>query len=256
MSIRLRAALTCCPSPPAWAAAPLAALLFLSPSIQAQNICQRLGTLSDDGKSCFLMRGTIKDSDSLRKGDFQRLNNVETLYMYGNSKLTSLPEGVFQGLNNLQTLWLNLNNLSNLPKGVLQGLSNLQLLDLNANGLTRLPEGIFQDLNNLQWLNLNRNKLTCLPSLPDSLEKLHVNPEGNIDAPIHPNDHNLPPCKPFDETELSLAVPHINLPPAKPTAVMPISTITVLAATPSIPPWRWASHPSRQPFPLCRGHFP
>ena len=168
--------------PLAWAAWAAAALLLLSPSAQAENICQRLNVLSDDGTSCHLAGQNIFETriPLLREDDFHDLNNLQELWL-GLNGLGSLPEDIFQGLNNLQKLWLYDNNLSN------------------------LPQGIFQDLNNLRALWLYGNNLTCLPSLPNSLEGLYLvdNATNNL------NNHNLPPCKPskpFDETELSMGL--------------------------------------------------
>jgi len=107
MSIRLRSVLTCRPSLwLAWAAAPLAALLFLSPSAQAENICQRMNSLSKDGPRCVIQGRGIT---SLRKDDFQGLNNLEDIYLYGNNLtcLPSLPDSlkilrlISHGSNNL-----------------------------------------------------------------------------------------------------------------------------------------------------------
>ena len=137
---------------------------------------------------------------TLKSGDFASLDNLRTLYLYGN-QLSALPEDVFSGLGSLEELWLSHNQLSELPEDVFDGLGNLKMLRLYGNQLgalpkdvfdglesleslylgdagygnqlSELPEDVFDGLSNLQRLRLTDNELTALPEdLFDGLDSL------------------------------------------------------------------------------------
>ena len=142
---------------------------------------------------------------TLKSGDFASLDNLRTLYLYGN-QLSALPEDVFSGLGSLEELWLSHNQLSELPEDVFDGLGNLKMLRLYenqlgalpedvfdglesleslylgdagyGNQLSELPEDVFDGLSNLQRLRLTDNELTALPEDVfdglDSLEELKL----------------------------------------------------------------------------------
>ena len=188
--------------------------LDVSSYLASQNICRRMNAVYwnqiDEGNLIKCQLGNTGIT-SLRKGDFQGLDNLPSPYgiYLRNNDLSSLPEGIFQGLNNLETLGLHENNLDNpssLVEKIFHGLNNLRYLSLSRNNLSSLPEDIFQDLNNLQTLWLYDNNLTCLPSLPNSLKEIRL---GHLNISIIRTTINLPPCKPskpFDETELTMGL--------------------------------------------------
>ena len=144
--------------------------------------------------------GLSNEALTLKSGDFAGLDNLNTLYLYGN-QLSALPEDVFSGLGSLEELWLSSNQLSELPEDVFAGLGNLKMLRLSDNELTalpedvfdglesleslflgdagygnqlsELPEDVFDGLSNLQRLRLTDNELTALPEdLFDGLDSL------------------------------------------------------------------------------------
>ena len=100
---------------------------------------------------------------TLKAGDFDGLNNLTALYLYGN-ELRTLPSGIFDDLTKLTKLWLWDNKLSALPSGIFDDLTELTWLELQANKLSTLPSGIFDDLTKLTWLYLHSNELSALPS--------------------------------------------------------------------------------------------
>ncbi|MDE0015277.1 MAG: leucine-rich repeat domain-containing protein, partial [Candidatus Poribacteria bacterium] len=69
----------------------------------------------------------LKDIRTLKGGDFDGLNNLTELFLYGNL-LFSLPPGIFDDLTQLTTLWLWDNRLSTLPAGIFDDLTQLTWL--------------------------------------------------------------------------------------------------------------------------------
>ena len=106
------------------------------------------------------------DVMTLQLGDFSGLTSLQTLEIFGNQNLETLPQGLFADLGSLQELDLDNNGLTTLPSDVFTGLGELTTLDLGGNSLavTTLPSDIFAGLNNLASLRLDNNGLTTLPS--------------------------------------------------------------------------------------------
>ncbi len=100
---------------------------------------------------------------TLQAGDFDGLTNLRDLRLNRNW-LEALPAGVFNGLNSLRTLRLSHNQLTILPAGVFSGLTNLRTLSLSHNQLATLPAGVFNGLTRLEELRLSYNELTALPA--------------------------------------------------------------------------------------------
>ena len=106
------------------------------------------------------------DVMTLQLGDFSGLTSLQTLEIFGNQNLETLPQGLFADLGSLQELDLDNNGLTSLPSDVFTGLGELTSLDLGGNSLavTTLPSDVFAGLNNLASLRLDNNGLTTLPS--------------------------------------------------------------------------------------------
>ena len=81
---------------------------------------------------------SLQKITSLKTGDFDGLNNLTELYLYGN-ELSTLPTGIFNNLTQLTKLWLWDNNLSTLPSGIFAGLTELTTLRLQGNAVDPLP---------------------------------------------------------------------------------------------------------------------
>ena len=113
-----------------------------------------------------------KNITSLKAGDFDGLNNLIGLYLYGN-KLSTLPSNIFDNLTQLTTLWLGNNQLSTLPPNIFNNLTQLTWLELDRNQLSTLPPNIFDNLTQLTTLWLWDNQLSTLPSgIFDNLTQL------------------------------------------------------------------------------------
>ena len=124
----------------------------------------------------------LKRINTLKVGDFDGLNNLKELLLYGN-QLSGLPLRIFDGLTQLTGLWLQNNQLSGLPsfdnltqltRLELQGnrlfylpsfhnLTQLEILNLSRNRFSTLPDGIFRNLTQLKWLYLDDNQFSTLP---------------------------------------------------------------------------------------------
>ena len=110
--------------------------LDVSSYLASQNICRRMNAVYwnqiDEGNLIKCQLGNTGIT-SLRKGDFQGLDNLPSPYeiYLRNNDLSSLPEGIFQGLNNLQSLSLGVNNLTCLPS-LPDSLKEIRLGDLKS----------------------------------------------------------------------------------------------------------------------------
>ena len=80
----------------------------------------------------------LKNITSLKAGDFDGLNNLTVLELWGN-QLSTLPLGIFDNLTQLTTLYLDSNQLSTLPSNIFAGLTELTTLWLNGNAVDPLP---------------------------------------------------------------------------------------------------------------------
>jgi Leucine-rich repeat (LRR) protein len=96
---------------------------------------------------------------SIENGDFEGLNNLQTLFL-GSNPITNIENGAFQGLNNLQALGLP--NITSIESGDFEGLDNLPTLGLYENQITSLEKGAFQGLDNLRTLKMGANPITTL----------------------------------------------------------------------------------------------
>ena len=100
------------------------------PSIPSYNQVTNLNQLSGITSLSGLTAGSVS---SLRPNDFDGLANLQTLNLFGNHELTSLPLGVFNGLTNLKTLYIGaIEDLTTLPAGIFTNLVNLEYLDLSG----------------------------------------------------------------------------------------------------------------------------
>uniref|UniRef100_S4RKH2 LRRNT domain-containing protein n=2 Tax=Petromyzon marinus TaxID=7757 RepID=S4RKH2_PETMA len=111
-----------------------------------------------------ILRLYINQITKLEPGVFDTidLTRLTVLDLSGN-QLQALPEGVFDRLVNLQKLWLNSNQLTSLPAGgAFDRLGNLQELYMCCNKFTELPRGI-DKLTQLRRLSLNQNQLKSIP---------------------------------------------------------------------------------------------
>ena len=112
---------------------------------------------------------------TLRRGDFAGLIHVTSLYIVGQSNLTTLPTGVFEGLTGLQEIWAFNNGIAALETGAFRGLPSLRNLRLHDNRIARVAPGAFAGLNSLEKLVLRGNliesfsfdEFESLPALRD-----------------------------------------------------------------------------------------
>ena len=97
--------------------------------------------------------------EAVSKNAFSGLNNLRSLYLYGNA-LKSF-EG-FENIANLEELHLGSNKISTVSKNAFQGLEKLTDLHLSNNQLTKLEARIIQGLESLIYLDLSANRLSTL----------------------------------------------------------------------------------------------
>ena len=133
---------------------------------------------------------SLKNIRALKAGDFDGLNNLTMLQLWGN-KLSTLPLGIFDNLTKLKWLWLWNNKLSTLPSGIFDNLTKLTVLYLDSNKLSTLPDGIFDGLTELTTLWLQGNAVDPFP-LPVSLEAVGNNAFKAVASTGAPFDIVLP----------------------------------------------------------------
>ncbi|XP_035677273.1 immunoglobulin superfamily containing leucine-rich repeat protein-like, partial [Branchiostoma floridae] len=108
---------------------------------------------------------TLSQSDFQSPNMFYRLNNLQKLWLDGNT-LTDLSSDMFTGLENLQVLTLHDNDINDIQAGTFNSTTQLEYLTLYHNKLTNLRTDMFRGLATPQLgiLNLENNKLTSLRS--------------------------------------------------------------------------------------------
>ena len=112
----------------------------------------------------------------LSNGDFNGMDGMQILNLWGNDQLTELPENIFFGLPKLRQLKVANNSLTALHRSIFSDLTKLKQLYLNGNDLTELPPRIFNGLTELELLNLHNNNLERLagPGVTDLTGGLFV----------------------------------------------------------------------------------
>ena len=111
------------------------------------------------------------------------LTNLKALHIYDNDNLTSISESI-GNLTNLKELYLGNNKSTYIPESIGK-LTNLELLNISVNNLTSLPNSI-ENLTNLEELNINDNNLTSLPESIGNLanlEKLYISSNNLTSIP-------------------------------------------------------------------------
>ena len=92
---------------------------------------------------------------------FRGLQNLTTLGLSRNVKLTNLQEGTFLYQSSLAELDLRLCQLSTIESGAFEGLHSLHTLRLESNKLHNFPGNVFHGMKQLTILNLDHNLLTA-----------------------------------------------------------------------------------------------
>ena len=124
---------------------------------------------------------------TLRRGDFAGLIHVTSLYIVGQSNLTTLPTGVFEGLTGLEEIWAFDNGIAALETGAFRGLPSLRHLRLQDNRIARVAPGAFAGLNSLEILVLRGNLIESFPfdefeSLPALRDLFITGNPGHVHA--------------------------------------------------------------------------
>ncbi|CAH1253777.1 IGFALS [Branchiostoma lanceolatum] len=129
-------------------------------------------------------------------GAFKGLSRLYVLFL-SNNTITNINSDIFTGLFNIQHLNLDFNPIANINGSSFSGLVNLQHLFLENSGIRHIGTKTFSNLLNLRTLYLDENplnltddpfvdmpklrvislvrcKLTAIPTLPPSIESIHL----------------------------------------------------------------------------------
>eukprot|EP00117_Sycon_ciliatum_P011595 scpid24074/ scgid13010/ Neurogenic locus notch protein homolog len=114
------------------------------------------------------------------------VTRLQSLTLYFNRQLTSIPVTTFANLPALKILRLTTNAISSVTVGTFLGLRRLKALDLSSNHLQSLQGGVFGQLPRLRYLHLEKNYLTSLPrQLLSGLPQLqHIDLSSNSIAQV------------------------------------------------------------------------
>ena len=108
---------------------------------------------------------------------------LEELHLTAN-KLREIKKGMWQGLNDLKTLYMSSNQISNLGDEAFSSVPKLETLNLNSNSMRMLKPEMFKGMNSIKTLYLGNNEIgTVEPktfyNVPKSMKSLNLNQNNN-----------------------------------------------------------------------------
>ena len=105
---------------------------------------------------------------------FQRLLNLQNLYLNNNKAMEDLDPSLLRSLTRLIVLNLSSNQLKNWQPGTTQFMSSQTNIDLSYNQMTSLPDDVLAEFGHINAIDLSHNNFFCSCDVRSTQTQKHL----------------------------------------------------------------------------------